>query len=216
MTEPNVALLGKTLAHIETNRELWYQSDWGQDFQEAEDGECGTKFCFAGWGVELSGGKFRRNYSAFTNRSWNDYGEVEVASLPPEIQEKLEAQKDHAGRVSTATAACALFGIDREDGNRLFSAGNTMGALRMRVQHIGVQARRVIERTPWHLVSPEEWEDDSLDIHYGKALCEDHELDDCLVQAYLDAFEPRPERDCRIRLILGGEKIAYESKGVNA
>lgn len=47
MTQPNVALLRKTLEHIEAHPDEWDQKWW------AARTKCGTTFCFAGWTVAL-------------------------------------------------------------------------------------------------------------------------------------------------------------------
>ena len=51
---PNVPLLRRTLAHIETKPDTWEQSSWRSQCHAG----CGTAYCFAGWAVVLHGGKF--------------------------------------------------------------------------------------------------------------------------------------------------------------
>ncbi|WP_119728368.1 hypothetical protein [Thermomonospora amylolytica] len=52
---PNVSLLRLVLTHIEMHPHQWNQRDW------RTLSECGTAYCFAGWTVVLSGGKFAVN-----------------------------------------------------------------------------------------------------------------------------------------------------------
>ncbi|MBA9003769.1 hypothetical protein [Thermomonospora cellulosilytica] len=47
---PNTALLRLVLTHIEMHPHQWRQDMWRTD--------CGTAFCYAGWTVLLSGGRF--------------------------------------------------------------------------------------------------------------------------------------------------------------
>lgn len=213
---PNVALMRRTLEHILKNRELWDQSDWGQDFQLPDtDGACGTKFCFAGWAVQLSGGKFPvHEEQGFP--PYHDYDEVLLDSLPENVQARLEGGTGLTfGQriVGTDAAATALFGVTPQTGNQMYSASNTIGHLKLLVAHQEAKASGGILSMPWHPVVYGSWEDDHGYEYDARAECE--EGDDCMVQAYIlleDTIAgPEGERG-EVRLVLGGDKIRHETK----
>lgn len=82
MTTPNTDLAYRVLDHIDAHPETWHQLSWMT--------ECGTKFCFAGWAINLSGGTLHPHLT--------------VASGPEEII-GLDVEE----------AANRLLGIDNND-----------------------------------------------------------------------------------------------------
>lgn len=84
---PNIDLLKRTLAHIEADPENWFQGEWRIVNAEHDPDRCGTSYCFAGWTLQLSGGKWAypaddidRNHIVLTPE-----GEADVAEVAAEL-----------------------------------------------------------------------------------------------------------------------------------
>lgn len=129
---PNVELLKRTLAHIETDPEHWSQDVWAEKVPE-----CGTKHCFGGWAVTL--GKPDAEFA------WVD---KLVAIYGPDGKPVDGEGADHVhlpdGRVCTVrTAAAELLGLTHEQVSDLFYSvrSDTLEGLRGIVAEITASAR---------------------------------------------------------------------------
>ena len=110
---PNVALLKKTLAHIENHTTAWNQLDW------TGHNECGTTYCFAGWAAVLSGTRP------------DDDDEVRRDDLPADIADvEYEHWPAAKGFLHVADAARHLLGLTKEQADELFHEYNKLPDLR--------------------------------------------------------------------------------------
>lgn len=102
------------LAHIEAHPETWSQGNW------AIRTDCGTAFCFAGWTVALSGGKFVWNAS-------------EIEDVDEEAS-YVTGVPGTAGAPSIGWAAAKLLGLVYDPlagcAAHLFAGENTLDDLR--------------------------------------------------------------------------------------
>lgn len=103
----NVPLLRKTLEHIEAHPREWNQKTW----------RCETGFCFAGWAVELTGGR------------WVTYGNGLYPYVLAEDDDPPE-HVDYDGEVECAYRAERILGLTGQEAQYLFHSENTLDDLR--------------------------------------------------------------------------------------
>lgn len=110
---PNWPLLDKTLAHIEANPEQHVQ--WFY--------RCRTGMCFAGWAVELDGGKWYSNDPSLYCADLLVTNEED----PPEDCGSFDGTRV----IDVADRARRILGLDAEAASDLFAATNTIDDIKM-------------------------------------------------------------------------------------
>ncbi|BAH52255.1 hypothetical protein [Rhodococcus opacus] len=151
--KPNAALLNTVLAHIKANPDEWYQGDWRAPrtylYNDADgsDSPCGTAMCFAGWTVELTGGKFAHPADSsgyaegvFTG-SVDDYGTGHF----DDTAENAHVVETDEGLVHVEQYAMKALGLGIADARLLFHGSNTLEDLHRRVDYLVARAEG---RTP--------------------------------------------------------------------
>jgi len=101
----NAPLLRKTMDYIEEHPEEWYQAKWG-----IRRPGCGTRACFAGHALMLSG------YELL-----NSIGSASLLTATHPGRDKV---------LTIAQAAKEELGLDMYEADALFCANNTMSGLR--------------------------------------------------------------------------------------
>lgn len=114
---PNVDLLRRTLAHIETHPELWDQTRW-----RTETENCGTAYCFAGWAATLDGGQW---YSDDPGSACGD----DLLAVD-EDGEYVMALKDGTLVTDIQARAERILGLTESQAEMLFYSLNTLDDLR--------------------------------------------------------------------------------------
>jgi hypothetical protein len=116
---PNVALLRKTLEHIENHPQEWNQGTW----------HCGTIACFAGHAVIIDGGQFA-----------DDWRAPFVAERPDDPGDAFREFGCGAGQIHIADRARHVLGLTQAEADDLFAAANTLDDLREQVARLIDQA----------------------------------------------------------------------------
>jgi hypothetical protein len=122
-TELAIDILGHIVASERAGTKQWSQNTWCKSYPEHEpvmifdttikESNCGTAFCYAGWAVALSKGKFHMD----------KYGEATFTTVAP-----------FTAGVSIGRAARALlrikdYGLDEYSYHDLFAADNGLDEL---------------------------------------------------------------------------------------
>jgi len=117
---PNVALLKRTLAQIETDPEHWHQHVYAVDLARIGRAECGTAYCYAGRAIILHG-----------NTIDPDNPDIVTPLATDEIDPALTwVLADGRTVMDTGDYAAAILGLTRHQGHRLFSWRNNREDLR--------------------------------------------------------------------------------------
>lgn len=110
--KPNIPLIRKTLEHIESHPEEWYQGNWA--INTYSPASCGTAYCFAGWALVLAG---------------HDFGPSDNLWL-------FELDGRMVSNSEVGVAAKNALGLTQHEANRLFYAHNSLQSLRDIVEDI--------------------------------------------------------------------------------
>ena len=128
----NNELLDKVITLVEAdaateNGTRWDQSSWGRVYAEdevkAQGLSCGTAGCFAGWAVQLAGGKF--HLGEIEKNALAMYGEAEVSDCILPGDDVLR---------SIPSAAADLLRITLDQADWLFNGNNDSHDLRRMVE----------------------------------------------------------------------------------
>lgn len=106
----NVVLLRQTLEQIETHPETWYQNAY----------RCNTGMCFAGWAAELAGGKWLSSPGGAVS---------DLLIAEPDDGEDALYRGDVLS-IDASARAKRVLGIDEDQAEDLFAAGNDLDELR--------------------------------------------------------------------------------------
>ncbi|MGP4093024.1 hypothetical protein [Nonomuraea sp. KM90] len=119
----NAQLLKQTLAHIEANPSEWDQKQY----------RCGTGLCFAGWAVQLAGGRW------YSDNADAALGEALIAE-PGEARSFAPESDSSVRLVHAEFRAEQVLGLSDDQAGRLFYAGNTLPDLRLIVAELCEEA----------------------------------------------------------------------------
>jgi len=116
-TKPNVDLLKRTLAHIESHPEEWHQEHY----------RCGSGMCFAGWAATLAGGLWAVEDVDDDEES----GDTDML-----VAEPGEAKADEDGNVWAFNRAQRILGLSSDQACVLFGSDNSLDELRGMVRYL--------------------------------------------------------------------------------
>lgn len=108
LVTPNVALLRKTMEHIESHPQEWEQRHW----------ICGSTACFAGHAVLIDGGESAFHHAYVIARTDDPAWHV------------------HGGQISILRRAQHILGLTLAQAIDLFEGSNTMDDLRIKVDEL--------------------------------------------------------------------------------
>lgn len=153
--EPNIALLDKVLDQIQLTDE-WSQGDWRNviNYNEVRDEKadrCKTAMCFAGWAVELDGGKWLYSNKELARAIINNqtYRTDALHATAEEIRAKTYYLTDHSltdGQVPVVDAesrARSILGLTTIEADSLFRGENSLEDLKRIVGDIKSGASRL-------------------------------------------------------------------------
>lgn len=115
----NVTLLKQTLAHIEANPSEWKQTRY----------RCGSGLCFAGWAVQLAGGRWFSDPDATLSEA--------LIAEPDDLTSGTFPAPDGSQRlVWVGNRAERVLGLSDDQSSDLFYAANTLDDLRIIVSEL--------------------------------------------------------------------------------
>lgn len=126
----DVALLRKTLEHIEAHQNEWYQGSWRIPRTTSS---CGTAMCFAGWATEIMDGEWISRTGEYVianeaDREW--VAGLENGGCDVFGDSMIRERPNGRGEIHCSYRARRLLGLSQKQANDLFSGRNDLDDLR--------------------------------------------------------------------------------------